>query len=31
MHGLIGTVTVLGLHLGLRPVARRIDAGSTED
>jgi putative Mg2+ transporter-C (MgtC) family protein len=25
VHGLIGTVTVLGLHLGLRPVARRID------
>jgi putative Mg2+ transporter-C (MgtC) family protein len=26
VHGLIGTVTVLGLHLSLRPVARRIDA-----
>jgi putative Mg2+ transporter-C (MgtC) family protein len=26
LHGLIGTATVLGLHLGLRPVARRIDA-----
>jgi putative Mg2+ transporter-C (MgtC) family protein len=26
LHGLIGTVTVIGLHLGLRPVARRIDA-----
>jgi putative Mg2+ transporter-C (MgtC) family protein len=25
-HALIGTVTVLGLHLGLRPVGRRIDA-----
>jgi putative Mg2+ transporter-C (MgtC) family protein len=25
-HALIGTVTVLGLHLGLRPVAQRIDA-----
>jgi putative Mg2+ transporter-C (MgtC) family protein len=25
-HALIGTVTVLGLHAGLRPVARRIDA-----
>jgi putative Mg2+ transporter-C (MgtC) family protein len=26
LHGLIGTAMVLGLHLGLRPVARRIDA-----
>jgi len=26
LHGLIGTVVVLSLHLGLRPVARRIDA-----
>lgn len=26
LHGLIGTATVLGLHLGLRPVARQIDA-----
>jgi putative Mg2+ transporter-C (MgtC) family protein len=25
-HALIGTMVVLGLHLGLRPVARRIDA-----
>jgi putative Mg2+ transporter-C (MgtC) family protein len=25
-HGLIGTLTVLALHLGLRPVAHRIDA-----
>ena len=25
--GLYGTATVLGLHLGLRPVARRIDDG----
>ena len=25
MQGLIGTVTVLGLHLGLRPLGRRID------
>jgi putative Mg2+ transporter-C (MgtC) family protein len=25
LHGLIGTVTVLGLHVGLRPVARWID------
>jgi putative Mg2+ transporter-C (MgtC) family protein len=25
LHGLIGTLTILGLHLGLRPVARRID------
>jgi putative Mg2+ transporter-C (MgtC) family protein len=25
-HGLIGTLTVLALHLGLRPVAQRIDA-----
>jgi putative Mg2+ transporter-C (MgtC) family protein len=24
-HALIGTVTVLGVHLGLRPVSRRID------
>jgi putative Mg2+ transporter-C (MgtC) family protein len=26
LHGLIGTLTVLALHLGLRPVAQRIDA-----
>jgi putative Mg2+ transporter-C (MgtC) family protein len=26
LHGLIGTATVLGLHVGLRPVARMIDA-----
>jgi len=26
VHGLIGTATVLGLHVGLRPVARLIDA-----
>jgi putative Mg2+ transporter-C (MgtC) family protein len=26
LHALIGTVTVLSLHLGLRPIARRIDA-----
>jgi putative Mg2+ transporter-C (MgtC) family protein len=26
LHALLGTATVLGLHLGLRPVARRIDA-----
>jgi putative Mg2+ transporter-C (MgtC) family protein len=26
LHALIGTVTVLGLHLGLRPMAQRIDA-----
>jgi putative Mg2+ transporter-C (MgtC) family protein len=26
LYGLVGTATVLGLHLGLRPVARRIDA-----
>jgi putative Mg2+ transporter-C (MgtC) family protein len=26
LHGLIGTLTVLALHLGLRPVAHRIDA-----
>jgi len=26
LHGLLGTATVLLLHLGLRPVARRIDA-----
>jgi putative Mg2+ transporter-C (MgtC) family protein len=26
LHGLIGAAMVLGLHLGLRPVARRIDA-----
>jgi putative Mg2+ transporter-C (MgtC) family protein len=26
LHSLIGTVTVLGLHLSLRPIARRIDA-----
>ncbi len=25
-HALIGTTTVLGLHLGLRPIARRIDS-----
>src|SRR5271166_1239711 len=25
LHSLIGTLTVLGVHLGLRPVARRID------
>src|SRR5271170_5124725 len=25
-HGLIGTLTVLALHMGLRPVAMRIDA-----
>jgi putative Mg2+ transporter-C (MgtC) family protein len=26
LHALIGTVTILGLHLGLRPLAKRIDA-----
>jgi putative Mg2+ transporter-C (MgtC) family protein len=26
VHGLIGTATVVGLHIGLRPIARRIDA-----
>jgi putative Mg2+ transporter-C (MgtC) family protein len=26
LHALIGTVTVLGLHLGLRPISHRIDA-----
>jgi putative Mg2+ transporter-C (MgtC) family protein len=27
LHSLIGTVTVIGLHLSLRPLARWIDAG----
>ena len=26
LHGLIGTMTVLGMHLGLRPISRWIDA-----
>ena len=26
LHALIGTATILGLHLGLRPIANRIDA-----
>jgi putative Mg2+ transporter-C (MgtC) family protein len=26
LHSLVGTLTVLGLHLGLRPLGRRIDA-----
>jgi putative Mg2+ transporter-C (MgtC) family protein len=26
LHSLVGTVIILGLHLGLRPLARRIDA-----
>jgi putative Mg2+ transporter-C (MgtC) family protein len=26
LHGLIGTLTVVGVHFGLRPIGRRIDA-----